>query len=110
MLYDHSADYVDISDSFNADLRAVRGSVYSHDNSVFYMVKNKWDITESDVRLDNLEVNTFPSKIVICDKLERGLRLGTKEDIVDFRDSDINYSRVVSTTSWCNGKVLVIYK
>lgn len=110
LLYDHSADYVDISDSFNADLRAVRGSVYSHDNSVFYMVKNKWDITESDVRLDNLEVNTFPSKIVICDKLERGLRLGTKEDIVDFRDSDINYSRVVSTTSWCNGKVLVIYK
>lgn len=110
LLYDHSADYVDISASFITDLRVVRGSVYSHDNSAFYMIKNKWDITENDIKLDNIEVNAFPSKIVICDKLERGLQLGTKNDVVDFRDSDSNYSHIVSATTWGESKVLVIYK
>lgn len=110
MLYDHSADYVDISQSFSSSIRTMRGSIYSHDSTAFYMVKNKWDISESDIKFDSIEVNVFPTRIVVYDEEERELRTGTIADIVDFRDSNSNYSRVVYSSTFGYGKVLVIYK
>lgn len=111
MLYDHS-DYVDISASYSSGYRAIRGSVYHHDKNIMLMVKNKWNIDDSDIKPSNLEsqVCTSSAKIYVFNEKKKTLKKVTSGNLIDYKFDKTNYSRVVVANSYASPDLIVIYE
>lgn len=112
MLYDHSEEYTDVTTSYSSTFRTIRGSVYSYDKDILYMVKNSWSISKRDVTPANLEAHICSSsaKIIIYDSDEKTLKLGSYLDLVGYRDDPGKYSRIVVANSYAVPNTIVIYK
>ena len=110
VLYDHDAPYTDVTTPYSTSIRAIRGSVYNCDGTVFYMVKNSWDIGDADVIPANLEAHLCKAKILIYDGYAKKLEIGSVDDIIGYRDNPSDYSRVVVANSFAVPNIIVIYK
>lgn len=112
MLYDNSEEYKNVTLEYSSVYRCLRGSVYSVDQSSFFMVKNKWDISDSDIVPANLEPHIITSAVavLVCDVKNREMHVGSIADLVGYVNDSSGYSKVVVGHTSASPNIVVIYK
>ena len=111
VIFDYD-NYEDVDKSFSSGYRAIRGSVYHHDATAMYMVKNKWNITDADIKPANMEsqVCSSSAKIYLYDTVSQKLTKVSSGSLVDYKFDNVNYSRVVVANSYGTPELIVIYR
>ena len=100
--------------SFNAKYRTMKASVYHHDSSTsaLLVIKDEWDIADSDIITDNMETYIIPSAAVIYlfDAEDQTLSTASSGMFVDYKFDSENYSKIVVRTEYGKLTIIVIYE
>lgn len=112
LLYDNDGTYNDVTAEYSSLSRCLRGSVYSVDGSSFYMVKNKWDITDADITADNMEPHLVNSSaaVLVCDTKNSKITVGSIADLVGYSAAPRDYSKIVVANVTAVPNTYIVYK
>ena len=86
--------------------------MYSVDGSSFYMVKNKWDITDADSTADNMEPHLVNSSaaVLVCDTKNSKITVGSIADLVGYSAAPRDYSKIVVANVTAVPNTYIVYK